>query len=195
MIGKLDVVDENALDPEQSGLAGGVGGVGAPSLVMHMLRFCSQLRLVRASSTFEDAEEAVMAAGEDEDTDEDEEDDEGDDERLSLSLAVLINMFNSTSSNSPLLLVLLYVPTDCSEHIKGADEEAGTTTVSDIGKLCVTILRVLLVTSISLPVVQSNHQFTTLTALSILINLPINNVRSCFNIQFNHLFFALCLSP
>ena len=36
------------------GLAGGVGGVGAPSLVIHIFRFCSQLRLVRPSSTLED---------------------------------------------------------------------------------------------------------------------------------------------
>lgn len=33
------------------GLAGGVGGVGAPSRVMHMFKFWSQERLVRPSST------------------------------------------------------------------------------------------------------------------------------------------------
>lgn len=40
------------------GLAGGVGGVGAPSRVMHMFRFCSQDRLVRPSSTFGDGRAA-----------------------------------------------------------------------------------------------------------------------------------------
>lgn len=44
------LVEEPQVAPHPGGLAGGVGGVGAPSLVM-MLRFCSQWRLVRASST------------------------------------------------------------------------------------------------------------------------------------------------
>jgi len=42
------------LFPEQIGLAGGVGGVGAPNLVIHMFRFCNQLKLVSPSSTFGD---------------------------------------------------------------------------------------------------------------------------------------------
>lgn len=36
------------------GESGGVGGVGAPSRVIHMLRFCSHVRLVSPSSTFEE---------------------------------------------------------------------------------------------------------------------------------------------
>ena len=49
----LSKVLDEPLD-EHTGLAGGVGGVGAPSLVIHMLRFWSQVRLVRPSSTLGD---------------------------------------------------------------------------------------------------------------------------------------------
>jgi len=51
------------LFPEQIGLAGGVGGVGAPNLVIHMLRFCNQLKLVSPSSTFGD--EPVLTGSDD----------------------------------------------------------------------------------------------------------------------------------
>lgn len=40
--------------PKQIGLAGGVGGVGAPKRVIHMFRFCNHVKLVRPSSTFDD---------------------------------------------------------------------------------------------------------------------------------------------
>lgn len=50
----VEQVDEEDDEVDRFGLAGGVGGVGAPNRVMHILRFCSQERLVRPSSTLGD---------------------------------------------------------------------------------------------------------------------------------------------
>ena len=50
MVLRIDVC-EVLFNGKHIGLAGGVGGVGAPNLVIHILRFCSQLKLVRPSSS------------------------------------------------------------------------------------------------------------------------------------------------